>query len=213
MKTCYHLEITRKALAPHFSEEALKDLLTANIRQDRIRYQFGHDYIHFDGSAFTAGFAYIQKQESLAIEKIAQRQFAGAREALGRITHAWQDYYSHSNYVRLWHEDHKDSQPEEIDPADPDYLNHPALMSGKNYGLPAFFAMIPGLAKLVVPLMPADSHAKTNLDSPASGPLFALNYQAALKRTALVYQHLMTLCNAQGFTEAHIAQFQGKLIW
>lgn len=211
MKSQYHREITVTVLSPHFSEPALAEIVRANLHQDRPRYQIGHDYIHFDGSAFEAGFAYIKEQQLLLLMKVKQGDFSAARRALGRITHAWQDFYSHSNYVRLWRAGHPDSPAEDIDPADPDIMAHEALISGKNYGLIEFLAMIPGLSSLIVPRMPADSHAKMNLDSPSAGPLFALNYQASLKHTYIIYQELLQALKSHGITQARqIAGFHGK---
>ncbi len=213
MKSQYHREITIKALSPHFSEPALAEIVQANLRQDRPRNQFGHDEIHFDGSAFDAGFVYLQEQQGILFGKVRQRDFSAARQAFGRITHSWQDYYSHSNYVGLWHAAHPSDPAEAIDPADPVVMAHEDLISGKNYGLIEFIAMIPGLSSLIVPKMPADSHAKMNLDSPAAGPLFAFNYQAALKRTILTYQELADQFISHGITqEDRIAGFHGKAI-
>ena len=209
MKSQYHLEITRKALAPYFSEEALQSILRANIGQDKIINQFGHPYFHFDSNSFVEGFAYIDAQEQLVVEFIIQENFRQARQALGRITHTWQDFYSHSNYITLWISDHPDSGPEDIDPADPVYLDHPNLISGNVYSLD-FLALVPGLTKLITPLMPEDSHAKMNLDSPASGPLFLYNYQAGLKRTHLEYERIITLCRDNHISDLRMSQFLDK---
>jgi hypothetical protein len=212
MKSQYHREITAKVLSPYFSESALEEIVRANLRQDRPRYQIGHDYIHFDGCAFNEGFAYIQEQQASLIEYVKRGDFSRARNAFGTITHSWQDYYSHSNYVRLWYTAHPNNPPEEIDPADPAIMTHENLISGKNYGLIEFLAMIPGLSTLIVPGMPADSHAKMNLDSPATGPLFAYNYQAALKRTHLIYQDLLESFQSHSvIQEDQIDRFHGKI--
>lgn len=209
MKSRYHLEITQKALDPYFAQDALQIILKANIGQDKIKYQFGHPYFHFDSNSFNAGFAYIETQEQQIIEGITQGNYRHAREALGRITHTWQDFYSHSNYIKLWINDHPNANPEDIDPEDPVYINHPDLISGNVYALD-FLALVPGLSKLIKPLMPDDSHAKMNLDSPTSGPLFAFNYQTALKRTRLVYERVIALCTESQISNRQMAQFQGK---
>ncbi|MDY6872352.1 MAG: hypothetical protein SVR81_00075 [Chloroflexota bacterium] len=211
MKSQYHREITVKALSPFFSQIALEEIVRANLRQDRPLNQVGHDYIHFDGSAFDEGFAYIREQQENLIDRIQHGDFMAARRCFGRITHSWQDYYSHSNYVRLWHATHPESPPEKIDPADPNIMAHKDLASGRNYGLPEFLAMIPGLDTLIIPRMPADSHAKMNLDSPASGLLFAFNFQAALKRTRLAYRNIIASFKSRGFTRSgQIDPFHGK---
>lgn len=142
MKSRYHLEITQKALDPYFSQDALQTILKANIGQDRIKYQFGHPHFHFDSNSFKEGFAYIEAQERLIIENLAQGHYHQSREALGRITHTWQDFYSHSNYIKLWIKDHPNAKPEDIDPSDPVYFNHPDLISGNVYALD-FLALVP----------------------------------------------------------------------
>ncbi|KUK46008.1 MAG: hypothetical protein XD73_1117 [Anaerolinea thermophila] len=183
MKTKYHVEITQNVLQEYFSQENLKKIIKANIQQDRVKNQFGHDYIHFDGSAFSEGFTYIEDQKAILLKSVEDSDFQTAWAALGRILHSWQDFYSHSNYVQLWHQTTENPSPEEIDHNDPEIFNSPKLISGKNYGIIEFFAMVPGLSRLIKPLMPADSHAKMNLDSPKSGPYFEFAFIAAQKRT------------------------------
>jgi hypothetical protein len=191
MNTKFHIEITRKALESHFSNKALERIITGNIRQDRVAYMLGHDHIHFDGSAFNAGFRYIANQEKMLLEHLSLKRFHQAQEAFGRITHSWQDLYSHSNYVQLWQQRHAHQLPEAIIPNNPDIINHPNFASGKNYGLIEFLAMIPVLSSLIIPRMPSDSHAKMNLDSPASGPNFWFAYWAANKATQVAYENLI----------------------
>jgi hypothetical protein len=191
MNTKYHIEITRTALESHFSNKALERIIRANIRQDRVAYMLGHDHIHFDGSSFNAGFRYIADQEKLLFEHLALKKYHQAQEAFGRITHSWQDLYSHSNYVQLWRQKHAHQPPEAIIPNDAEIINHPNFASGKNYGLIEFLAMVPVLTSLIIPRMPSDSHAKMNLDSPASGPNFYFAYWAAYKSTQTAYENLI----------------------
>lgn len=183
MQTKYHVEITQNALRDRFSTEALQIIIKANIQQDRIRYQFGHDYIHFDSSAFEEGFRYIKDQENIIIKGVTSGDCLSAWQALGRLTHSWQDFYSHSNYVSLLLANSGVITPEVIQHDRIDILNHLDLSSGKIYGLIEFISSLSGIGRLVTPLMPEDSHAKMNLDSPASGPLFEYAYWAAFKHT------------------------------
>lgn len=187
MHTKYHVEITQKALEKQFSDSALKTIIHANIRQDRLLYALGHDHIHFDGSAFQKGFDYISLQEQLIYEHMSHLNYDFARQALGRMLHSWQDFYSHSNYIKLWLDQNRNSTPESILIDDPKIMNHPDLISGKNYGVIEFIALLPGVSRLVLPLMPSDSHAKMNLDLPSSSPYFDYAYWAALKRTNKVF--------------------------
>ena len=190
METKYHLEITKLALQPHFSETALQIITQANIRQDRLAYMVGHDYIHFDGSAFAEGFDYLQNQQSQIFESISKRDFQSSQKAFGRMTHSWQDFYSHSNYVQLWVNKSGEYNPHKIIPADDDIINHPSLQSGKNYGLVEFLAMLPILSPFLLSKMPADSHAKMNLDSTKSGEYFLFAYHAALKQTTKIFHEI-----------------------
>ncbi|MBW6464909.1 MAG: hypothetical protein K0B06_00200 [Brevefilum sp.] len=191
MNTKYHIEITRKALESHFSSKALERIIKANVRQDRVAYMLGHDHIHFDGSEFSAGFRYIADQERMLIQYLEQIKFQQAQQAFGRIIHSWQDLYSHSNYVQLWRQTHAHHAPDTIVANNPDIISHPNFASGKNYGMIEFLALIPVLSPLITPRMPSDSHAKMNLDSPASGPDFHFAYWAAYKATQAAYENLI----------------------
>ena len=55
----YHIEMTRSALTPHFSDRALEIIIAANIKQDALRNQIGHDEIHYDNNAIEKGDRYI----------------------------------------------------------------------------------------------------------------------------------------------------------
>jgi len=191
MNSKYHIQITSKALADHFSGRALKTINRANICQDSIKNQIKHDWLHFDSNTFTEGFDYIKKQKEIAVEAIEMGEFKSARAAFGRLLHTWQDFYSHSNYVRLWLEANQTTSPEEIIHDDDNILSHPDLRSGMNYGFLEYLALLPILTSFITPRMPDDSHAKMNLDSPRSGPLFYYAYNAALKRTTTCYDELM----------------------
>jgi hypothetical protein len=209
MNTNFHIEITRKALESHFSNNAMERIIAGNIRQDRVAYMLGHDYIHFDGSSFNAGFRYIADQEKILLEHLSLKRYDQAQEAFGRIIHSWQDLYSHSNYVQLWQQSHAHQPPEAIIPNNPDIINHPNFASGKNYGLIEFLAMIPVISSLIIPRMPSDSHAKMNLDSPAAGPNFWFAYWAAYKATQAAYEHLMEKLK-QIDNQNIIIHFKGK---
>jgi hypothetical protein len=211
MKSKYHIAITSEILGPHFSESALKTIIRANILQDRLIYQFNHDHFHFDGSSFDAGFKYIDHQLQLIEDKIRTGDYETARKALGRVTHTWQDFYSHSNYVPLWIKEHPNLTAEEINPADDSLIHNPGLRSGKNYGLMDMLALIPGFSRWVKPRMPEDSHAKMNMDSPEASPLFPYAYTSAKKRTKLIYSELMQALEATDIPHNLIFIFKGKV--
>jgi len=209
MNKKYHIEITKKALKDHFSPAALKMIIHGNIRQDRIKNQFNHDYIHFDSNEFNTGFGYIRNQQKIVISAIEGLEFTTARKAFGRICHSWQDFYSHSNYVKLWLDKAETTSPRDIDPNDQNIISHPKLRSGINYGIVEFFALVPGLGALIKPNMPDDSHAIMNLDSPKAGPLFAFAVVAAMKKTLIAYFDLILKLTTTHIDEIKIAGFKG----
>jgi hypothetical protein len=210
MKSKYHIAITKEVLGPYFSEDALKMIVRANVLQDRPIYQFNHDHFHFDGSAFEAGHNYIAQQERTIVDSVRSGDFKVARKALGRITHTWQDFYSHSNYVPLWTSQHPKLPPSKIDPADETLIQSPELRSGKNYGVTDMLALIPVISKWIRPSMPADSHAKMNMDSPEANPLFPYAFSAAKKRTQLIYDKLMQMLEDAHISKNKVFNFTGK---
>jgi len=210
MKSKFHAKITRKVLSDHFSEKALKTIITANICQDRIRNQINRDYIHFDSNAFESGFHYINDQKRIVVSSIDSKVYIQARKAFGRLCHSWQDFYSHSNYVKLWLDIAGQSLPSDIPFDDDRIMNHPELRSGINYGLMDLLAILPGLGKIIKPLMPEDSHAKMNLDSPASGSKFYYAYEAALSRTKDCLKKLFLELRTNVINEEKIAGFKGQ---
>ncbi len=210
MITRYHVEITKKALGEIFSKEVLKTIIYANVKQDRLENTFGHDYIHFDGSSFQDGFKYILDQEQQVADNLKIGAYKKAQMAFGRITHSWQDLYSHSNYVNLWSQENPDHLPEGIIVNDQKFFAHPDFTSGKNYGVIEFIAMVPLLTWFVSPFMPADSHAKMNLDSPASGPMFSYAYWAAFYATRIAYEQLISKLLSLGMSPEVILFFNEK---
>jgi hypothetical protein len=189
-----HRAMTRAALQEQVHPDALDVICTANLRQDSLQGMFGHDEYHFDASAFTRGNAYVEHNRTLLRTHLAQGEPRPAWQAFGRLSHALQDFYSHSNYVALWlaHYPQTDPPPpDQIDPLDADLLAHPDLRSGKLYYPLEALYFVPGLRKLVMPFLPRDSHAWMNLDSPKRGPAFPYALSAATRRTQYEYEETM----------------------
>ena len=118
----YHVEILQQALDGTFSPAALAKITAANLYQDRISAQFGHDEYHFDNNAFEKSHAYIEEQRALVISSLQREDNASAWSAFGRLTHTVQDFYAHSNYIDLWLSRHSNGthpDPSEINPVDP----------------------------------------------------------------------------------------------
>jgi hypothetical protein len=183
-----HADIVRRALAGRFSEAALQAVIRANLGQDDLRGQFGHDEFHFDNNAFEQGRAYVEAQRARVLGALQAGDADAARAAFGRLTHAAQDFYAHSNYVDLWRSRHPDA--EDIDPADPELIASPALRSGKLYYPQEALYFVPGLRGLALSFLPRDSHAHMNLDSAERGANFKFAFEAAVKRTELEYRRI-----------------------
>jgi hypothetical protein len=203
----FHIEITHLALGEKFSPRALQKMIQANLNQDRLRGQIGHDEYHFDNNAFEKSYAYLEEQRALTISSLGANDAPSAWSAFGRLTHTVQDFYAHSNYIDLWLARQPDGAlptPSEIDPLDPDLINTRALRSGKIYFLEVLTLIIP-LRSLVMPLLPRDSHAWMNIDSPEQGPNFKYAFQAAIKRTEIEFEK-----TTQSLPEDLVALFVDK---
>jgi hypothetical protein len=192
MLKSYHRLITTQALSEYFSQQALESIISANLGQDHwLRGQIGHPEYHFDQNAFLEGWDYIERNRSIVRTALEAGETFLAQQALGRLTHAAQDFYAHSNYVTRWLGRFPEGQwpsPDEMDAFDQTLLKGPDLRSGKIYWPLEPFSWIPGMGRLVVPLLPRDSHAWMNLDSPERGPGFAYAFAAAVKRTRYEYE-------------------------
>ena len=190
MLPAYHSEITHLALDDLFSSRALETMIAANLNQDRLRGQIGHDEYHFDNNAFAKSYAYIEEQRALAVSCLMANDLHSAWAAFGRLTHTVQDFYAHSNYIDLWLSIQPDGAiptPSEVPALDPDLVNSPALRSGKVYVL-ELLTFIPPLKPLVMPFLPRDAHGWMNLDSPERGPNFKYAFHAAVKRTKIEFE-------------------------
>jgi hypothetical protein len=194
MLTEYHIEIMFESLGDHLGTRALAVMTKANIRQDRFAGQFGHDEYHFDNNAFEKTYAYIEEQRARVGSCLAGNDVMEAWRAFGRMTHSAQDFYAHSNYVTLWlnrFDGQTPPPPGEIDPVHPDLIHSPDLRSGKTYPPLEWLYYFKRIRPYVLPLIPRDSHAWMNLDSPAQGFKFEYAVQAAVKRTRIEHEKTM----------------------
>ena len=162
-----HEEMTREALGEHFSPRALEIIIAANRKQDAIRGQIGHDEFHFDNNAIEKGFRYINEQRGFVLASLLSPGVLSAWIAFGRLTHTAQDFYSHTNYISLWLDQHPGTPPTppEIDPVQKSLIRSPNLHSGKIYLPMDALYFVPFLRKFALKLLPEDSHGKMNLDS------------------------------------------------
>ncbi len=192
MITQYHIEMTAAALASYFSRRALDAISEANVKQDALRNQFGHDEIHYDNNAFEAGDRYIASQFDAAVSALREAKAFGAWLAFGRALHTVQDFYAHSNYVTLWLNqfDGAPPAPTEINPLDEALLHSADLHSGKIYLPLDFLYFIKPIRPWVLKKLPKDSHGWMNLDTPEQGFKFDYAIAAATKRTTHEFETL-----------------------
>ena len=186
----FHVEMMHLVFDGIFSSGALETIIKANLNQDRLRGQIGHDEYHFDNNAFEKSYTYIEAQRALTISSLMANDAPSAWAAFGRLTHTVQDFYAHSNYIDLWLACQPDGAiptPSEIDALNPDLLNSPALRSGKVYFLEVLTLIFP-LKRFVMPLLPRDAHAWMNLDAPERGPNFTYAIQGAIERTKIEFE-------------------------
>jgi hypothetical protein len=191
MLTQYHIEIMLNALGGRFSPRAIAAVINANIYQDRIAGQLGHDEFHFDNNAFEKSYAYIEEQRALTVSSLNKNDARSAWAAFGRMTHTLQDFYAHSNYITLWIDRFDRGAlpaPPEVDPLDPSLIHSPDLRSGKTYYPFEFLYFHRYTRKFSLRILPRDSHAWMNLDSPEQGFKFDYAMQAAIQRTVIEYE-------------------------
>ncbi|XP_053478035.1 von Willebrand factor A domain-containing protein 7-like isoform X1 [Ictalurus furcatus] len=80
-------------------QSSLDEIVIFNAWVD-FRYVFTGSY-HFDNEEFLAGRNLITEGVSAVKYSIKQQSYQAARQALGKILHTLQDFYSHSNWIEL----------------------------------------------------------------------------------------------------------------
>jgi len=208
MLTQYHIEIMLNALGERFSPRAMSAITYANVNQDRLSGQFGHNEFHFDNNAFEKTYAYIEEQRALTVSALQKTDVLSAWSAFGRMTHTLQDFYAHSNYITLWlaRFDGQALPPSsKVDPVDLSLIQSPDLRSGKVYYPFELLYFIRKTRAFSLRWLPKDSHAWMNLDSPEQGFKFDYAMQAAIQRTVIEYEK-----TTQGFSDEMCKLFLDK---
>ena len=200
-----HEEMTREALSACFSPRALEVIIAANCKQDSLPGQIGHDEYHFDNNAIDEGYRYIKEQRGFVLASLLSPGVLSAWIAFGRLLHTAQDFYAHTNYVPLWLDAHAHNgtppTPPEIDPVQKSLIESSEIRSGKIYLPMDVLYFVPFLRELSFGLLPDDSHAKMNLDSPKQGPRFAYARAAAVKRTVYEFEILEKILTPDMFAK------------
>lgn len=191
MLKTYHIDICTQTLSQRFSLQALDVIIAANINQDSLFGLVGHPHYHFDDSAFEKSYAYLEKQRQIIRRVLSENgNLEPAWKAFGRLSHAAQDFYSHSNYLTLWQDSFPDDRlppPEQVVAMDEALLAHPELISGQVYFGEAMMFLLPPLADWFMQRLPRDAHAWMNLDYPERGAMFPYALEAARQR--MVYEY------------------------
>ena len=183
MEALYHQQILARAIGGRVSARALEVITRANLGQDSLRGLLVPEY-HFDDNLIARSLAYMETERAAAA---AATTAVAAWQAFGRLSHAAQDFYSHSNYVALWLEQFPSEShpaPEAINGLAPSLLQHPRLVTAHVYLPLEALCLFPSLRPVVKRWLPRDAHAWLNLDGPEAGPLFPYGLEAAVQRTA-----------------------------
>ncbi len=202
MLTQFHRQITRAALTPYFTERAVEIAVRANDAQDGLRGQVGHAEYHVD-NAIAPAFRFLQEQERQALLAFQREECEQGMRCLGRCLHAVQDFYSHTNYVRLWLRENETRKPtSDAIPPLLDWLSRPDLTTGRaTFGELLTYLPVVGAAFARVLRLPNDSHFVQNLDGPHRGPEFAYVVAAAQKHSEWIARHIWT--ETHGATASH----------
>jgi hypothetical protein len=189
----YHRLITREALRDNFGTTALKAVVKANVSTDDLISNFFNPEQHFVDNRIESSWAYIQAQRDIVVKVLKNKvSISRAWRAFGRLLHTAQDFYSHSNYVRLWADRFTERLPpaDQIEAMDWALLKSPELHTVRPYRPMGSLGNIPVVGRWLFPFLPVDAHARMCLDSESSGPLFEYAYHAAFHRTQYEYREM-----------------------
>lgn len=97
-----HESMTRQVLGKYvqmgvISQADVDRVTYANLGQDDHQ---SHNEYHFDNCNFTSGATFINNRWA-EVTRIGNRRAAASLQALGKLLHATQDFYSHSTWVEL----------------------------------------------------------------------------------------------------------------
>lgn len=201
MHSYYHTLVTIDALSTSLSSGALSEVIRANLQQDSIIGQIFHNEYHFDNNKLAEGVAYIRQQEHACLEYIQSAQFSRARRAFGSLIHTIQDYFSHTNFVRLFNIDQNIEIMAQLEIIQ--MINEIKLIKSHMVHIPIdLFKLPPTIYLLIRDHLPKNSHAYMNLDTPLSGIDFLKSYQVSVRMTKNALDRIYksdVIQNHQGF--------------
>ena len=209
MELIYHSEICQKAIGTHFSEKTLEIIIAANHKQDGLFTGLvGHPEYHFDDNKFDDSCAFVNEQHLIVRKSISLSDLESAWIAFGRLLHAVQDYYSHSNYIKLWMDTYSPGKLpilKDFSGVDETILNSDELYTARVYYPLEALTYFEFMRPILRPVLPADSHANMNLDSPIMGELFPYAMEGARHRSEFEYKKII-----EKFDSDKIRKFHGK---
>lgn len=200
MLPLYHRKILHEALSGRMGKSALEVVTRANLLQDAPANQRGHPEYHCDDSKIDLSEAYIQSlRNQILVSLREQKDLHQAWVSFGKLTHAAQDFYAHTNYIRIWVERIGTdlSLPSAGDIYLSDIRNDPTLISCRFYAPWEWITFIPGIGPWLGKFFPHDSHAYLNNDSPQNSPFFPQAYRAAVLRTVFEYNQINRMLNSE----------------
>jgi hypothetical protein len=132
MQAQYHVATTRQVLGGLLAQNALAQVVNANIGQDTLLAVLGAaPHHHFCDPVIERSLEYIESEHArIATLAGAPGSEQAQRAAFGRLLHTVQDFYAHSNYVDLWLAQTGLEPPPAVDALDPRLLHHPQLQIG-----------------------------------------------------------------------------------
>jgi hypothetical protein len=117
MLTHVHADITEKALRKYFNKGQITAIIHGNIDSDSIAHYFdkvGEPYRkaqHFANVTVAEGVEFVKRAESIVVDEFVSASKSTGDEktnnmlkglyAMGRLFHAVQDFYSHTNWINL----------------------------------------------------------------------------------------------------------------
>lgn len=188
----YHRQVTAEALGDQLNHEELEIVIQANVGQDRVWNWLTTPERHYDGRFVAKAEVYMAEERAHAIEAFRSGNRVAALQAMGRLLHTRQDFYSHSNWMKYC-ADNVDTW-DEMDPAIcPDPLAIAGIYGARAPFLIHALYLVPVLGSLIKRVyLPADFHEAMHLDDPSRGPLFAPSLVAARKHTRLEWDRVMS---------------------
>ncbi|XP_018416130.1 PREDICTED: von Willebrand factor A domain-containing protein 7 [Nanorana parkeri] len=84
---------------------SMRQIVSANANMDFLNGTRNDPIRHFDSERVRQGNSLLLRAREDLLSYIRAKEYEGAREILGHILHALQDFYSHTNWVELGHTD------------------------------------------------------------------------------------------------------------